>query len=88
MIDLQAGGGWVSSSIDPDQAGWYECRYFDGDIPGRLWFDGMLWLHEPDGEVVCFGNDGDEDGNESWRAVDLPGVALVRQGHRRPGPVM
>lgn len=59
-------GDWISAMADPRIAGWYECRWFDGDIPMRLWFDGALWLYA-DGEVSDFGAFIDEDGNEAWR---------------------
>jgi len=58
---------WEPAVVDPLIVGWYECRWFDGDIPSTLWFDGSLWLHEPGGEPAFFGNGIDDDDNESWR---------------------
>lgn len=66
---IPRGTGWTPATIDPACIGWYECRYFDGDMPGKLWFDGEFWRHGPCGEFAMFANDGDEESNESWRPV-------------------
>lgn len=81
MMGLPPAAGWIPVSVDPVYPGWYECRYYDGDYPQRYWFDGELWRHEPGGELAWFGNDGDEDGNESWRGLSMPAVALLRRSH-------
>lgn len=65
---------WVPATIDPNIPGWYECRYYEGDIPQLLYFDGYLWRHEPDGDTTLFGNTCDEDDEgEAWRVADQPG---------------
>lgn len=84
MIDLPPVTDWFPATIDPVRTGWYECRYFDTDLPQRLWFDGALWRHEPGGDTTYFGNDGDEAERESWRGLSLPAVALVRRPRRWP----
>lgn len=83
MTSLQSASAWFPASVDPDGPGWYECRYFTTDPPQRLWFDGALWRHEPGGGTTMFGNDGDEDGNESWRGLGVPSVAFTRRARRR-----
>lgn len=70
---------WMPAAVDPARAGWYECRYFDGDIPQRYWFDGSLWRHTPKGQCTQFGNDADNADAESWRGLTVPAVAIARQ---------
>lgn len=78
---------WFPATIDPVHAGWYECRYFDGDIPQRFWFDGFLWRHDPDGEVTRFGNGGADADTESWRGLShrvTPDLPVARRRRRAP----
>lgn len=82
MTSLPPVTDWFPAIIDPAHVGWYECRYFDGDLPQRLWFDGELWRHEPGGDVTRFGNDPDEADQESWRGLSMPAVAIARQPRR------
>lgn len=58
---------WVPATVDPHVPGWYECRYYEGDIPQRLYWDGYVWRHDPDGDMTLFGNSFEDDEGEAWR---------------------
>lgn len=65
---------WFPASIKPESVGWYQCRFaWEGpDYPhvSRLWWDGDLWRHEPNGATAYWGiDDCDDYRNEYWRLL-------------------
>lgn len=83
MNDLPPRTDWYPATIDPVRPGWYECRYFDGDIPQLFWFDGILWRHGPDGDTTYFGNGGQDADTESWRGLSDCAEAWIPVARRR-----
>lgn len=87
MNDLPPRTDWYPATIDPVRIGWYECRYYDYDIPQLYWWDGFLWRYGPEEPLTAFGNGGADAENESWRGLTenvepwIPVARRLRRDH-------